>query len=333
MFRSRALSLIALGFTLWWGVGTPSAQAPAGESPAAQPATRMPRPSLAEMEAAGVRMAFDVASVKPDRSGAPAYSRFPLGPGDGYTPGGFFTASNQPLIVYLRFAYKLGQSDLVGLPAWVYADRFDIEARAQGIPTKDQMRLMMQSLLVDRFKLVTHTERQTKPVLNLVLARAGKTGPQLRAHPAKESCAVASTSTPPGAARPGAPSEMSSIFGVPLTEIACGSAGPMPASVAGRARLVGRNVSIGRIAALLMNPFAGLDRPVLDRTGLMGTFDFGLEWSLPSESAQTPASHPQDDDGPTFLEALREQLGLTLKSSTGPVDVLVIDHVEHPTEN
>ena len=71
------------------------------------------------MQSAGVRMAFEVASVKPDKSNAPANSRFALGPGDGYAPGGLFVAINQPLIVYLRFAYKLGQSDLLGLPAWV----------------------------------------------------------------------------------------------------------------------------------------------------------------------------------------------------------------------
>jgi hypothetical protein len=120
--------------------------------------------------------AFEVASVKPNRSDAPASSRFPLGPGDAHVPGRLFLATNQPLIVYLRFAHKCGQSDLLGLPAWVSNDRFDIEARAEGNPTKDQMRLMMQSLLVDRFKLVTHTERQTKPAFNLVLAKAGKPG-------------------------------------------------------------------------------------------------------------------------------------------------------------
>jgi uncharacterized protein (TIGR03435 family) len=81
-----------------------------------------------------------------------------------------------------------------------------------------------------------------------------------------------------------------------------------------------------------MNPFTGVDRPVLDRTGLTGSFDFSLEWSLAPDPAQPPDSQPADT-GPTFLEALQEQLGLKLKSARGPVDVLVIDHVEHPTEN
>jgi uncharacterized protein (TIGR03435 family) len=81
-----------------------------------------------------------------------------------------------------------------------------------------------------------------------------------------------------------------------------------------------------------MNPFTGVDRPVLDRTGLTGTFDFSLEWSLAPDPAQPVGPQPEDA-GPTFLEALQEQLGLKLKSAKGPVDVLVIDHVEHPTEN
>jgi uncharacterized protein (TIGR03435 family) len=89
-------------------------------------------------------------------------------------------------------------------------------------------------------------------------------------------------------------------------------------------------VTIGRIAGVLTNPFTGVDRSVLDRTGLTGTFDFSLEWSLAPDSAQPLGSQPEDP-GPTFLEALQQQLGLKLKSTKGPVDVLVIDHVEHPT--
>jgi uncharacterized protein (TIGR03435 family) len=255
------------------------------------------------------------------------------GPGDAYTPGSLFSATNQPLIVYLRFAYKLGQSDLQhGLPACVYNDRFDIEARAPGHPTKDQMRLMMQSLLADRLKLITHTEKQTKPVFNLVLAKAGKTGPQLQAHSENGSYSTASTPQPPTAAPSDTPPAPSSKFSLQLPPIPCGSIGPIPASAPGRGRIVGRDVTIGRIAGFLTNPFTGMDRPIVDRTGLTGTFNFILEWSLAPDSAQPLGPQP-DDTGPTFFEALQEQLGLKLKSTTGPVDVLVlvIDHVEQPS--
>src|SRR6185436_6643033 len=106
---------------------------------------------------------FEVASVKSNRTEAPPTTLFPLGPGDAYAAnGGRFRATNQALITYLRFAYRLGSADLLDLPRWVYNERFDIEARANGEPAKDQMRVMMRSLLKDRFKLVVHTEQQTQ---------------------------------------------------------------------------------------------------------------------------------------------------------------------------
>jgi len=277
--------------------------------------------------------AFEVASVRPNASSAPANSRFPLGPGDAYTPGTLFSATNQPLIVYIRFAFKLGQGDLFRLPAWVYDDRFNIEARAQGNPTKDQMRLMMRSLLADRFKLTTHTERQAKPLFDLVVAKTGKPGPQLRAHVSDRSCAAASASETGTAAPAAAPSEPSSRSGLQLPPIDCGSMGLIPASSPTRGRIGGRSVTIGRIAEFLTNnAYAGVDRPVRDRTGLVGTFDFSLEWVLPPDRGEPTSSEPADG-GPTFPEALQKQLGLKLKSAKGPVDVLVVDHVEHPTEN
>src|SRR5439155_25643923 len=128
-----------------------------------------------------------------------------------------------------RFAYKLGQAELPGLPAWVYADRFDIEARAEGNPTKDQMRRMMQALLADRFKLTTHIETQAKPALNLVLAKTGRTGPQLQVHSEKnESCSATSTAPTRGAAV--LPSPPSTRSGLQLPEFPCGSIGPIPSS-------------------------------------------------------------------------------------------------------
>jgi uncharacterized protein (TIGR03435 family) len=165
---------------------------------------------------------FEVASVRPNKSSDPASSRFPLGPGDAYAPGSLFSATNQPLIVYLRFAYKLGQSDLLGLPAWVYTDRFDIEARAPGDPTKDQMRLMIRSLLAARFKVSSHTERKTRSVFNLALAKTRKIGPRLQAHSDAETCS--------------AESPMASRLQLPPS-IPCGSIGQISASAPDKGRL------------------------------------------------------------------------------------------------
>ncbi len=242
--------------------------------------------------------AFEVASVRPNKSSDAPNSRFPLGPGDAYVSGSLFSATNQPLIAYLRFAYKLGQGDLLGLPAWVYSDSFDVEARAPGSATKDQMRVMMRSLLADRFKVSTHTEGRKKPVYNLVLAKAHTTEPQLQPDPDDGVC----SSTPVLAGLPSIP---------------CGSLGPTSPSALERGRLVGRRVTLGQIAGILANPFTGLDRPVMDRTGLTGSYDFSLEWSLvpdgaqPPDPGQSPGSNLKMTD-PTFLEALPKQLGLKL---------------------
>jgi uncharacterized protein (TIGR03435 family) len=257
--------------------------------------------------------AFEAASIKPSQSEAAPTSRFALGPGDAYAPGGLFVATNEPLIVYIRFAYKLTQSDAgdpLNLPAWVFDERFDVEARAQGTPTKDQMRRMMQALLIERFKLRLHTERRTQSVFDLMLVKSGKPGPQLQRHIAHGTC----TSAP----------------SLQLPPTPCGSIGPVPASEAGRGRIVANGATMTRIASFLMNPFTGVDRPVVDRTALTGEFDMSVEWSLARDSAQ-PTNVALEDAGLTFLQALREQLGLKLQSDKAPVDVLVIDHVEKPT--
>ena len=145
----------------------------------------------AQTPAAGKLPEFDVASVKQNKSSTlQVNSNFPLGPGDVYVPnGGFLSATNFPLITYLFFAYKIkgnqGQYLLQQLPKWVTEDRFDIQARAEANPNKDQMRLMRRSLLADRFKLALHTETREVPVLGFVLLKPGRPGPQASASPVR----------------------------------------------------------------------------------------------------------------------------------------------------
>ncbi len=213
---------------------------------------------------------FDVASVKPNRSGGPANSNFPLGPGDVYVPnGGFFSATNQTLITYILFAYKIMGNQmqflLPQLPGWVTTERFDIQARVDGNPSKDQMRLMMRSLLAERFKLAIRHEIREMPVLALVLSKPGKLGPQLRPHPAEAPCPItaqAALSSP--TVEGGFPTLCNGLF-------------VLPPSVPGRLRAGGRNVTIGFIADSL-SAGADLGRPMVDRTGITGTIDFILEW-------------------------------------------------------
>ncbi len=141
---------------------------------------------------APVRPSFEIASVKLNKSTDQAFSNFPMGPGDVYSSnGGRFSARGLPLVSYLFFAYKItgDQSEAVRsqLPGWATTDRFDIEAKTDGDPakdTKDQMRLMVQSLLAERFRMDARYETKEVPVFAMTLAKPGKTGPQLRAHPA-----------------------------------------------------------------------------------------------------------------------------------------------------
>jgi uncharacterized protein (TIGR03435 family) len=283
--------------------------------------------------AAGSKMVFEDASVRqnttapsPDEVG----SNFPLGPGDVYIPnGGHFRAFNFPLVVYIRFAYKITDSQeqflLPELPNWVTSTRFDIQGTAQGNATKDQMRLMMQSLLADRFRLAVHYETRQVPVYELLVDQPGTLGPLLQRHPDDIPCPTTFRSPPPSAA----PVTIDSRF--PIT---CGGLLNMAPSAPRRFRAGARNVPMELIASSMAGGASGLDRPVLDKTGLTGTFDFAIEFSpQPDDPSAAGGNFRADPTGPTFAEALKDQLGLKLKPQMGPFDVLVIDSVEELPAN
>src|SRR5262249_49854323 len=166
-------------------------------------------------------------------------------------------------------------------------------------PTKDQMRLMLQSLLADRFKLAAHVEHQEVRTLALVLGKPGKTGAKLYPHSNGPSCDVPSDVF--------ACNAISGIF-KPNNVISFG----------------GRDLTMAEIAAALSGPpRLTLELPLVDQTGLEGRFDFSVEFTR----------EPALDDPTTYLDALQDQLGLKLKATTVLLDTLVIDHVERPTEN
>ena len=275
-------------------------------------------------QSASGRIEFDVASVKPNKSGGPASSNNPLGPCNVYSPyGGFFQANNFPLYTYILFAYKImgNQEQFLRLqmPEWAMTEHFDIQARAEGNPDKDQMRLMMRSLLADRFKLRIHYETRQVPVFALVLLKPGKTGPALQPHPEDSSCPAA-----PQVSRNQAAGKFPAL---------CSGLFPLMPATPGRQRFGARRVTIGFIANQL-SAMGQLERPVIDRTGLGGDFDFALEWVPDASAAQPPGADLQaDPSGLTFLEALKDQLGIKLEPQKGPADVIILDHVEHPSEN
>lgn len=287
--------------------------------------------------AAGGKMAFEVASVKPAQTNGRPTSNVPL-LGDAYAPtGGLFSATNTVLMNYLRFAFKdkklvyQATPDLAGAPGWVRTEQYDIEARAQGNPTKDQMRLMMQALLAERFKLSFHYESRPLPVYGLVLSREGKLGPQLK--PADGTCSTSAGDIQAINTLPQLPAPVGSQAAASqIPSIPCGVLTPVPPSVPGRMRIAGRKVALAFLAEMGSAPVTGVDRLIVDRTGLTGTYDMSFEFS-PRVNGPTPPGFTPDETGSTFTEALQDQLGLKLLPQTGPVDVLVIDHVEKPTPN
>jgi uncharacterized protein (TIGR03435 family) len=277
-------------------------------------------------KAAGGKMSFDVVSVK-QNAGDPlnGHTNIPLS-GDRFTPtGGLLDMADVPLGTYIMFAYKLTGDQTTEvrheLPKWALANRYDIEGRASGNPTKDQYRLMMQSLLASRFSLAVHYENRDAPVFALELAKPGKFGPKLREHPANLSCPT--TVTDAARQNPINPD------GFPAT---CGYLSYEPSHAPGEFRVGASGVTMKQIASFLSSSEVfGTYRPVIDRSGLTGTYDLLVEFS--SDMPPQDAPYPQDPNGPSFVTALKDQLGLKLESTTAAIPFFVIDHIEEPSPN
>jgi uncharacterized protein (TIGR03435 family) len=269
--------------------------------------------------------AFEVASVKANHSAEPPNSNFPLGPGDVYVRnGGYFSATGYPLQTYITFAFKMTGDQIRyvtdQLPDWAKTVRYDIQARVQGNPGKDDMRAMMRSLLADRFKMKTHYEDREVPVFAMMLlAKSGKTGRELRPHAETSDCPTEQPSaSTPGVVR-GAPAFCNGIYQLPPT-------------AGGQIRFGGRNVTLGFIGDTF--GAGAMGRPMIDQTGLSGRFDFTLEWTQERPGQSPPGANAQTEPaGVSFEDALRDQLGIKLQARKGPVSILVIDHVERATEN
>jgi uncharacterized protein (TIGR03435 family) len=292
--------------------------------------------------AAGGKMAFDVASIKLSAPDAVAYPPFPLDDGNAFTQTGGRFRAIFPLPAFISFAYKISptseqrQAMLAHLPKWIETDRFLIEAQAPSNTTKDQFRLMMQALLADRFKLTVHFESRDASVFALTLIKAGKLGPNLRPHSEGPPC--------PATANIDSPAADSKVF-PSICEAYMFERTPDRT----RVRWGSRNITMASLAKMLTHvPFSGpsaINRPVVDETGLTGAFDFTIEYVPESatpaggavqraESGRPEPSTVQPDlNGPSYLNALREQLGLKLVSAKGQAQILVVDHVEKPSGN
>jgi len=209
-----------------------------------------------------------------------------------------FTAKNYTLKALIGSAYNLTPRAVSGGPSWVDSDSYDIVAKTpnDSRPNLDEQMSMLRKLLADRFNLTFHREQKELPVYALAVAR---NGPKL-----KESTAL--PDEPPGL--------INRIF-------------------PGRVLLPARNATMAQFASMMQR--AVLDRPVLDKTGLSGKYDFDLEWT-PDETqfgGQGPPGAPEAPLKPDLFAAIQQQLGLRLETAKGPVEALVIDYAERPSEN
>ena len=273
-----------------------------------------PSPAASEAEPR-----FEVTSVK--KSGPMPQGGFRFG----MQPGGRFTVTQMPVSTLITMAYGIQRFQMIGAPDWLNSDRFDINAVAEegplvppqpGMPNR--MQLLVRSLLKERFALVIHNETRELPVSYLTVAREdGKLGERLR--PSTVDCRALMAAR----VKEGAP--------------------PIPPTKPGELPQCGMRGGFGQIAAgsMTMANFASmlasmLNRPVYDRTNLTGNFDLQIEYT-PDQMPQIPAGVTlppgitlPPSDGPSLNTALREQLGLKLEATRGPVDVTVIDSVSQP---
>jgi bla regulator protein blaR1 len=277
--------------------------------------------------AAGGKLSFEVASVRQDTSGVFKRPSMAISAEDGAGPADGLFHADFSLIDYIEFAYKIWPSGAVGkamvanLPKWVTADRYLIEARAEGQPTKDQVRLMMQSLIAGRFGLKAHFETQTLPVLKLQLIEPGKLGPRIRPNAQGTAC----DAPEPPKLKDGSPDL--SVF-----PYVCGSTVALDRP--DRGILLGSRNTTPATMASSFGSFGWVGETVVDQTGLTGKFDYTLEWTREPPPSTSPDTESQPEQpGTSFFRAVKEQLGMKLVSTKLPVQVLIIDHVERPSEN
>lgn len=256
------------------------------------------------------RPQFDVASIKP--ASPDVVNRF-IRPG----PGGDVSLNNFSLREMIVIAWRVQPFQISGGPPWLDSLHYDVVAKPETKRKQDEIPLMLQALLADRFQLVIHRDTKELPLFALTLARKdGKLGPKLIPHEGACTALDPSERLPPPepGKRPVLPCGVMQI---------------------GARTLMAVGVPVANVAPLLARI---LGSTVIDKTGLAGNFDLNAEWTPDENQALAflqPGTLPPPSDtaGPSIFTAMQEQLGLKLESQKGPVEVLVIDQAEKPSEN
>jgi uncharacterized protein (TIGR03435 family) len=257
-------------------------------------------------------------------------------------------ASNLPVRLLLRQALRVQDYQIIGAPDWVNTERFSIVAKAPDGMPQNAMPVMIGNLLKERFKLATHTETRDLPIYNLVLARSdGRLGASLKQTSPECLAEMQSRRGGPGPGPgPGGPAAAGGGPGGPPPGGPGRGPGPPPLDFNQPAPCGSMRIGPGLagasgqpIAQLLqmLAQFSG--RPVYDKTGLTGMYDFDLKWAPDPGTNAGPLGPPPpgapalpvDPDAPNLYTAVQEQLGLKLESARGPVEVVVIDRIERPS--
>jgi uncharacterized protein (TIGR03435 family) len=259
---------------------------------------------------------YEIVSIKPDRSDARSAMVS--------TPDGL-TAKNVSVRTLIQNAYDVRFDQVSGGPAWLSSESYDVDAKMeasvadafQKLSRTDRVLVrqhMLQEVLADRLKLEVRRETKELPTYSLVVVKGGSR--------LKEAS--------PGDTYPNGLRGSDGTSGAGLIRTI---------GVRGGQTTTAQGVSIANLVRFLTG---FLDRPVLDKTGLSGNYDFILSWSVngaPMQSAPAdlplaaPDPPPPYSSGPSLFQALQEQLGLKLDAGKGPVEMIVIVHVERPSEN
>lgn len=211
--------------------------------------------------------------------------------------GAEYVARNHTVKTLVAAAYNLSLRAISGGPSWIDDVHYDIFAKPPGAirPTLEAQSSMLRKLLAERFHLTFHREPKVLSIYALTIA---KNGPRLE----------------PAAPSPDGPPPLAIVIG--------------PHGV----WLPARDASIGEFISVMQR--AALDRPIVDKTGLTGRYDFKLAWT-PDETqfGGVAPRETSESTEPDLFTAIQQQLGLKLEATRGPVDIFVIDRVERPTEN
>ena len=312
IWNKRALPLLLLMAAILWSQAFAHAQADSSAKPA----------SSAASDASPDLPKYDVATIKPtsDNQGMRRFM---------FTPGGI-SLTGVPVQMLLTEAFHVEDDHIIGAPGWVKTNRYDVEAKVspEDAPKLDKLkfderRSMLLPLLVERFNLKYHHE--TREMASYTLAVA-KGGPKMKVSevqpPPPDTKPDSGPNSKPGDSAPSRPQQRRML------------------RFMGRGHLEAEGSDTQMLARVLSQQ---LGRTVIDKTGLTGNYDYTLQWTPddappPMPGGGADGGPPRSDSGtdavgPSLFTAVQEQLGLKLESTKGMADVIVIDHIDLPSEN